>query len=249
MPRHVVSMDALFVTAGSMVSLHDRLVAPTEEDLEAQRSEWERPSPEAVNEALDRLALVSPVEADILDLTLKGKHQDDIRIVISPEGEIPLSQGAISYRLQRAVMRLTYLRWLDGLHLDETSIEEALLGLGWPPRTARVLADLYVTHCTTETAKRLGMGQPRVFGLQRAAKGRLVDEGGDDIVSRIARWFAGYRPNMTRECAYRPGSRMKMIAANAKKKKLSGASVEAPAPSPSARTPSLSAGHPSERSE
>lgn len=61
----IISLDALMAN-------HVSLAAPTAEELEASRDDWVRPDDGAVQDALDLLARASPIEADILEMTLRG---------------------------------------------------------------------------------------------------------------------------------------------------------------------------------
>lgn len=92
---------------------------------------------------LDRLQEVSPLEADIVDLTLRGIRQCEIGRILG------LTQMAVSYRLRRALERLAWIRG-TGSWFDQASVESVLQAAGWPPRAIRTMGLLWRTTCMAQ---------------------------------------------------------------------------------------------------
>lgn len=148
---------------------------------------------ERIQEALDLLARVSPREADILDLSLRGVQQPVIAELLCEEGGTPVTQGAISHQLKRATARLRYLVWIDSLGLDSQTIQEALDEAGMRPSWSRMVAHLWTTSSTLGTARQLGHQQSTVHDALRRAQ-RLAADG--RIKGPVGEWLKGFVPRM-----------------------------------------------------
>lgn len=118
-------------------------------------------SREEIAAMIDRLAAISPVEADVLELLLLGKTWRDIGIVLD------LAMSSISYRYTRARQRIAYMRWLDGLRdsgLSSEAIREHVVRLVGPQATRLKPVDVDVVVTVWET-QRTQLHVARAIGL------------------------------------------------------------------------------------
>lgn len=172
--------------AAELALLH----APAAEPSGAEPGEFSL-NKEVVEQMIDHLAAISPVEADIVELRLRGCREVDLAIVLG------LSQSSIAYRYARAMRRLAYLRWLDGIRLDVETIQVTL-----EPLVDRLLVDVVITTWATfepsyRVAELVGIteGQMRYFwfracGVVEKAAGST---GASDALRELHRWMSGHR--------------------------------------------------------
>lgn len=152
---------------------------------------------------LDRLAAISPREADCLDLSARGSRMVDIGVVLGDEG-FPLTQAACSYMKQRAIERVRYMRWLDGLRLDEDIIEAVLLRAAVPAGHRTIVLSYWRTGSYSVSARELdpavlGDGhsgrwqEQRVGARVRVAAGQIgrymVRAPDDEDAARVRTWL------------------------------------------------------------
>lgn len=130
--------------------------------------------------------------------------QEQIAEIVSPEGSEKMTQGAISYRVARAIDRLRYILWLDSLDLTGEIVERVMLEAfrvadirANVTRRVRAIKALWATGTTYGHAGIASVTVQTALDLARFWAAGVPD--GDDDVNRVAAWIRGYRPKMLRE--------------------------------------------------
>lgn len=178
-------MSTSFVIPVDPVRL-DRLPAP-----EPQANEDTPAAPtntaELVGGWIDRLAAISPLEADLIELRARGCVERDLSVVFG------MSQAAISYRYARGIDRIRYMQWRDSLGLDRWKMYEDLEALGMNPVEVEVVIAIWETTSTMETARRLMLdgGQAQVSRIWKAFGLRV--QGAGPRYEPYRAWVAGHR--------------------------------------------------------
>lgn len=178
-------MSTSFVIPVDPVRL-DRLPAP-----EPQSDEDTPTTPTNTGELvagwIDRLAAISPLEADLIELRARGCVERDLSVVFG------MSQAAISYRYARGIDRIRYMQWRDSLGLDRWKMYPDLEALGMNPVEVEVVIAIWETASTTETTRRLMLdgGQAKVSRIWKAFGARVANAGPRYEVYRT--WVAGHR--------------------------------------------------------
>lgn len=139
-------------------------------------------------EDLDRyLNRIPPVEADVLDLLVRGKTQGDIAVVLD------LTQGGVSYRLARAVERVRYARWLDSLGLSVERVVGAARAVGMRS-AAETVGMIWELGGGVAVARARGVRQSSVTYAWAAFRRRILATTGDELAV-VRAWVTGHRWN------------------------------------------------------
>ncbi len=143
-------MSSLFAIPVDPVRL-DRLPAPEPEPNEDTPTAPAAPTDLATVAAqwIERLAEVSPLEADIVELRARGCLETDLAVVFG------ISQAAISFRYQRGLQRLRYLVWRANLGIDEARMFDDLEVLGLDIVDQLLVTIVWETSSLIEATRRL----------------------------------------------------------------------------------------------
>lgn len=175
----------------------DAFPAPTTDETQAGPDNLDS----LAAEWIDRLAAISPVEADIIDLFRLRKTPEDIAIVLE------MSRQCLAYRYARALRRLAHIRWLDSVRLDVPTIQRVLEPLV-KPEVAEVVITAWVTLAhAIEVAALVGIPQG-TMGTYWARALRCVriavQTSQDADLHELHRWMTGHRWRLLQEERTRP---------------------------------------------
>jgi hypothetical protein len=134
-----------------------RFATPEIEEA-AETSRKEDPFLTSRDRIIPMLEMIPPREADIVEmLFFQHKRQEDVAQIFG------MSQGAISYRLQRAQERIKFLLSLPVLSEDDLERDlKALVPGEMSDIQADVLVSMYTTTSQKTTGLELGISQGRV---------------------------------------------------------------------------------------
>lgn len=143
------------------------------EPLPETDEQWKNLHLDKIKAVLDRLPAR---EADLVRLYFfRGKRQTDIAEIFS------VTQAAVSYRLQRALMRIRFL-----IEIPEVTKEQIFTDLHglMEELDARIFSEMFLSTCQSEVAKILDISQGRVRHRYIANLAKL----GDHLYERLLEW-------------------------------------------------------------
>jgi DNA-directed RNA polymerase specialized sigma24 family protein len=112
---------------------------------------------------------IPPFEADLIELYYGlRKKQCDIAEIFGP-----LTQAAVSYRLERAIERLKFIRHMKQTWDGTAQDMRRDLSPAFPEIDVEILVGMWETTCQSEVAKRLHLTQGRVRHRYFKARDKL----------------------------------------------------------------------------
>lgn len=145
---------------------------------------------------IERLATVSPLEADVVELRARGCLGHDIAAILG------VTQAAISMRHARGLERLKYLAWLESLGIDRDRMFVDLETLGLDIVDQLLVVAVWETSSLSEATRRLRYAPLKAMTLRWRRFVRLVTWAAElnPRFEPYARWVEGLRWRILSPC-------------------------------------------------